>query len=74
MDSKIIQLGRENLDEIMNIEEKAFIPSIKTIRKNIENRLKKGHMYFGAKLGNRLVGTLAMRYAYFKPDIEYITQ
>ncbi len=66
--AKIIQLSQRDLERIMDVEERAFISSIQTSEENILVRLNKNHIYLGAEIDDRLVGTLAFRYAQFIPD------
>ena len=66
--TKIIKLEIGDIENILDVERKAFIPSIKTTEENIRNRLNKGHIYLGVNVENKLVGTLVLRTAYFVPD------
>lgn len=70
MTTQIIQLGESNLREIMNVEQRAFIPPIQTTEENIKQRLRMGHVYFGALVDGKLVGTFACRRGVFNPDFE----
>lgn len=63
----IIRLGISDLDRIMDVERKAFIPSIQTTEEVIRRRLDKDHSYLGCLFDGNLVGTLALRFAEFTP-------
>ncbi len=65
---KIIKLTEGNLEQIMEVEKQAFIPSIQTNEKIINRRLQRDHIYLGATIKDNLVGTLAIRFAQFIPD------
>ncbi len=70
----VIELGSSDLDRIMAVERRAFIPSIQTTEEIIRRRLDKNHIYLGCEYGNELVGTLALRFAKFMPDFLDFTQ
>lgn len=74
MERKVIRLGAGDLQNILYVEERAFIPSIRTHRKNIVKRLKEGHVYLGAEVDGKIVGTLACRFARFTPDFSDFKQ
>jgi len=64
----IRQLYESDMERILDIERKAFIPSIQTAEETIRRRLSKGHTYLGIDVMGELVGTLALRFACFVPD------
>lgn len=72
--NKARQLGLADLEEIVDVESKAFIPSIQTTQDIIRTRLQKNHIYLGIQDNKRLVGTLAFRYAQFSPDFINFSQ
>ena len=74
MERKVIRLGIKDLQNILYVEQRAFFPPIKTQRKNIVKRLKEGHIYLGAKVDGKLIGTLACRFARFLPDFSNFEQ
>ncbi len=61
-------LHPSDLEKILGVERRAFIPPIQTTEEVIKRRLGKGHIYLGVEVENGLVGTLALRFAYFIPD------
>jgi len=63
-----IRLYEGDMERILDVEGRAFIPSIKTTDEIIRRRLDKGHVYLGVESGKELVGTLALRFARFTPD------
>ncbi len=65
-----IRLAISDLERIMQVEKTAFIPSIQTTEETIRRRLGKGHIYLGTEVKGELVGTLALRFAYFIPKFE----
>lgn len=66
--TKIVRLENSDIESILEVERKAFIPSIKTTEENIRNRLNKEHIYLGVNAENKLIGTLALRFAHFVPN------
>ena len=68
INKKIKKLTKENLEEILDVERKAFIPSIQATEEVIRRRLNKEHVYLGVESGKKLIGTLALRSAHFIPD------
>lgn len=64
----IKRLHRIDMERILDVEGRAFIPSIRTTEEVIRRRLSKGHVYLGIEVGNELVGTLALRFAHFVPN------
>ncbi|MDP1694317.1 MAG: hypothetical protein Q8L34_02140 [Candidatus Woesearchaeota archaeon] len=68
---KIKELKKTDLEDILRVETKAFIPPIQADKKVIGDRLNKNHIYLGAFIeGNTdlLVGTVACRQDQFVPD------
>ncbi len=65
-----VKLKLSDLERIMQVEKTAFIPSIQTTEEIIKRRLGKGHIYLGVEVKGELVGTLALRLAYFIPNFE----
>lgn len=65
-----VKLKVSDLERIMQVEKTAFIPSIQTTEEIIKKRLGNGHIYLGVKVRGELVGTLALRFAYFTPNFE----
>lgn len=66
----LIKLNQDDIQEILEVERSAFIPTIQTFEHVIRNRLTKNHIYLGVKVNQDLVGTLALRFANFKPDFK----
>lgn len=64
------KLCESDMERILDVERRAFIPSIQTTEEVIKRRLSRGHIYLGVESENELVGTLAFRYAHFIPDFE----
>ena len=64
----VIKLGTSDLDRLMDVERRAFIPSIQTTEEIIRKRLSQEHVYLGVEVESELVGTLALRFAKFTPD------
>ncbi len=64
----VIRLGTSDLDRIMDVERRAFIPSIQTTNEIIRKRLFREHVYLGVEVEKELVGTLALRFAHFVPN------
>ena len=75
---KIKELKKTDLEDILRIETKAFIPPIQADKKVIGDRLNKNHIYLGAFIeGNTdlLVGTVACRQDQFVLDFaDFITR
>jgi GNAT superfamily N-acetyltransferase len=65
---KIEELSIDDLEKIMEVEERAFIPPLQASPETIAKRLKMDHTYLGLYLDNRLIGTLAFRESVFSPD------
>ena len=59
-----------DMERILSVEREAFIPSIQTTEEVIRKRLGKEHIYLGVERNKQLVGTLALRFAYFALDFE----
>lgn len=66
----IKKLCENDIGRILDVERRAFIPSIQITEEIIKRRLSKGHVYLGVQSGKELVGTLALRYAHFVPDFK----
>jgi len=64
----VIQLSIENITQIMDVEKRAFIPTIQITEKNIRICLEMNHIFLGAFIGEKLIGTIALRYANFSPN------
>ena len=64
------RLYESDIEKILAVERKAFIPPIQTTEKVIRRRLRQEHIYLGVESGRELVGTLALRFAHFTPDFE----
>lgn len=64
----ILELSLNDIDEILNVERKAFIPALQATEESIRTRLTKGHIYLGVKDQEKLVGTMGLRFANFTPD------
>lgn len=61
-------LNIKDIGKILDLEKTAFIPSIQTTEKIIRERLNKNHIYLGIEIEEKLVGTLALRFAHFVPE------
>ncbi len=68
--AQIVQLSLQDLDEIMQVEARAFIPLIQASREKVQERLQKEHIYLGVQVNTQLAGTFALRPAHFVPDIQ----
>jgi len=66
--SMAIRLQETDMARILDVERKAFIPSIKATEEMLRKRLGKGHVYLGVESGRELIGTLGFRFAQFTPD------
>jgi len=62
------QLKGKDIAQILEVERRAFIPSIQATEEVIRERLNKEHIYLGVGEGIELTGTLAMRFARFTPN------
>lgn len=63
-------LTSSDINQILDVEKKAFIPPIQATEEKIINRIEKGHMYLGNEINGRLIGTLAFRYAHFVAEFD----
>src|SRR3989344_7879518 len=68
INKRIKKLTKENLEEILDVERKAFIPLIQATEEVVRRRLNKEHVYLGVESGKKLIGTLALRFTNFVPD------
>jgi GNAT superfamily N-acetyltransferase len=64
----IVKLTEADIEKILDVEKRAFIPPLQAERNVISNRLKMNHVYLGAQHNGELVGALAFRYGRFSSD------
>ncbi len=65
------KLVSENIDSILRVESKSFIPPLQATRDTILKRLGEGHTYLGAFGGNgdgEMTGIASFRSGYFSTD------
>ncbi|MFA7244259.1 MAG: hypothetical protein WC080_03180 [Patescibacteria group bacterium] len=68
MDTMIVELSFEDLDEILEDENLSFPPYLRASRELIEQRLRLGHIMLGARLDGELVGKICFSYSRFYPS------
>jgi len=66
----LIFLREKDLERIMEVERRAFMRSIRADAEKILKRIRKGHTYLGIEQNGELVGSMGLRLARFKPDLE----
>ena len=62
------------LENLMCVEKTAFMPSIRTTRRKINNRLEKEHEYITDFQDTIITGSLAMRFEKFNPEMYDFSQ
>ncbi len=65
----ILELNKEDIDRIIEVERRVFIPPLQATKKTILHRFNLNHMIYGAEVNGEIVGTVAFRYGIFSPSL-----
>jgi hypothetical protein len=61
-------LGRDDVREILRLEQDSWVDGLQANAEAIEDRLEKGHVMIGAWSGGRLMGMTSFSYTWFDPE------
>lgn len=65
---EIVQLGKEDLEDILGLERKSFSPEMQASKDSVFDRLNKGHVMLGIKSNEKLIGKICFSLSNFSPD------
>ncbi len=67
-ESKILSLGKNNIQEIIELENRSWIPGLQASEESILQRIENDHKILGIREGEKLVGKICFSYSFFSPD------
>ncbi|MCA1691503.1 MAG: hypothetical protein LC733_04605 [Actinobacteria bacterium] len=65
---RLVTLGPEDIDQVMDLEVRAFDPAMQASRAKILHRFSLGHQMLGTTEDGRLMGTIGFSAVRFDPD------